>query len=203
MAVVTIQGIECRYRDLREGEEILYFNLPKEEQYFRRLTAPFTDDENAELLQVDYESRKGKYNTLQKEWVYREEKIMTYGEGVYASINGFLTYLPASYWGYLNYWMLEHEEKPDYREADRIFFLFMEYIYFETDVLGITRGKGRRQGASSLGYYWMWWICGRKEKQIGGSISYNDTIAQLNFQTMFILGLTFLLPCFARDISSK
>lgn len=203
MASVVIQGIECKFRDLREGEEILYVNLPKEEQYFRRLSAPFTDDENAELLQVDYESRKGKYNTLQKEWVDREEKRMTYGEGIYASINGVFTYFPASYWGYLNYWMLEHEEKPDYREADRVFFLFMEYIYFETDVLGITRGKGRRQGASSLGYYWMWWICGRKEKQIGGSISYNDTIAQLNFQTMFILGLTFLLPCFARDIASK
>lgn len=203
MAVVTIQGIYCTYRDMREGEEILYVNLPKDEQYFRRVSPPFTDDDNAELIQVDYESRKGKYNTLQKEWVDREEKRMTYGEGVYTSINGILTYLPASYWGYINYWLLEHDDKPEYREADRIFFLFMEYIYYETEVYGVTRGKGRRQGASSLGYYWTWWICGRKESQKGGSISYNDTIAQTNFQGMFMLGLTSMLPCFSRDISSK
>ena len=203
MAVVNIQGIDCMYRDLREGEEILYADFPQDDQYFHRLSVPFSDDENAELFQVDYETRKSKYTALQKSWVEREEKRMTYGEGVYAMLNGVLTYLPASYWGYVNYWVLEHDEKPDYREADRIFFLFMEFIYFETEVLGVTRGKGRRQGASSLGYYWMWWICGRKEKQIGGSISYNDTIAQTNFQTMFIKGLTCLPACFARDISSK
>ncbi len=203
MGLVNIQGIDCRFRDLREGEDILYIELPKEEQYFRRTASPFSDDENSELIQVDYESRKGKYNTLQKSWVEREEKRMSYGEGVYASINGVLTYLPASYWGYINYWTLEHDDKADYREADRIFFLFMEYICFETDVYGVTRGKGRRQGASSLGYYWTWWICGRKENQKGGSISYNDTIAQTNFQGMFMLGLTSMLPCFSRDISSK
>lgn len=203
MPIINIQGIECKYRGLKEGEEILYANFTKEEQYFRRQAAPFTDDEVGELIQVDYESRKGKYSALQKGWVDREEKRMTYGEGVYASINGVLTYLPASYWGYINYWTLEHDDRADYREADRIFFLFMEYLYFETDVYGVTRGKGRRQGASSLGYYWTWWICGRKESQKGGSISYNDTIAQTNFQGMFILGLISMLPCFSRDVSSK
>lgn len=203
MPSIKIQGIDCKHRELREGEEILYIGLPKEEQYFRRQTAPFTDDEVGELIQLDYESRKAKFSALQKGWVEREEKRMTYGEGVYASINGMLTYIPASYWGYINYWTLEHDDKADYREADRIFFLFMEYLYFETDVYGVTRGKGRRQGASSLGYYWTWWICGRKENQKGGSISYNDTIAQTNFQGMFILGLISMLPCFSRDVSSK
>ena len=203
MAVVNIQGIDVRYRDLLPDEEILYANLPQDEQYFRRLAAPFTEDDIAELIQLDYASRKEKYTTAQKSWVEREERRMSYGEGVYASINGVLTYLPGSYWGYINYWTLEHDDLPDYREADRIFFLWMEYLHFETEVLGITRGKGRRQGASSLGFYWMWWICGRHESQIGGSISYNDTKAQDNFQGMFIKGLTCLLPCFSRDISSK
>lgn len=203
MGVIKIQGIECTYRELRQGEEVLYADFEQDDQFFRRLSAPFTDDDNADLIQIDYESRKGKYSGIQKAWVEREEKRMTYGEGVYAMINEVLTYIPASYWGYINYWTLEHDDKPDYREADRLFFLFMEYIYFETDVYGVTRGKGRRQGASSLGYYWTWWICGRKENQIGGSVSYNDTIAQTNFQGMFILGLISMLPCFSRDISSK
>jgi hypothetical protein len=215
MAEVEIQGIICRYRDLRqslitedgeliEGEEILYANLPQEEQYFRRIDHPFTnEDELVEIANAPYDERKGKYNKIQLEWVEREEKRMTYGEGVYAMINGVLTYIPASYWGYINHWILEHGDKPEYREADRIFFLFMEYICFETDVMGITRGKGRRQGATSLGFYWMWWICGRLPEKKGGSISFNDTAADKNFQQMFMRGFKGMLPCFVRDFDSS
>jgi hypothetical protein len=202
--VVAVQGIECNYRDLREGESILYENLPQEEQYFRRVESPFTnDDELVEIASVPFDERKGKYNKLQLEWVEREEKRMTYGEGVYSYINGNLTYIPASYWGYVNHWTLEHGEKPEYREADRVFFLFMEYICFETDVLGITRGKGRRQGATSLGFYWMWWICGRMPEKRGGSMSFDDEGAKKNFQAMLMRGFKAMLPCFVRDFDSK
>lgn len=214
MASVNIQGIQCTYRDLIEakvgedgsvilGEEILYSDLPQDEQYFRRLTHPFTDDELVEISLVEYELRKGKYNKLQTEWVEREEKRMTYGGGVYASINGNVTYIPASYWCYVNFWTLEHGEKPEYREADRIFFLLMEFLYFETEVLGITRGKGRRQGASSLGYFWQWWICGRSSEKKGGSMSFDDDAAKTNFQVMFMRGFKAMLPCFVRDFDSK
>lgn len=203
MPKIEIQGIECSYRDLRDDEEVLYIELTEDDQYFRRQDIPFSEDEINELLTVDFESRKSKYGKFQAAWVEREEKRMTYGEGVYAMINGSLTYIPASYWGYINYWVLEHGETPEYRESDRIFFLFMEFIYFETDVLAVTRGKGRRQGASSLGFYWMWWICGRNEQKIGGSISYNDAIAKKNFQMMFLQGISAMLPCFARDIGNK
>lgn len=200
---VDIQGILVKYRDLREGEEVLYADLPKEQQYFRRVEVPFTNEELDSIAEVEYDLRKGLYTKQQLEWVEREEKRMTYGEGVYAYIKGRLTYIPASYWGYVNHWKLEHGDMPDYREADRIFFLFMEYLYFETDVLAITRGKGRRQGATSLGFYLMWWICGRLPEKKGGSISYNDTAAQKNFQTMFMRGFKAMLPCFVRDFDSK
>lgn len=203
MATVEIQGLTCTYRDLRPDEEILYADLPQDEQYFRRVTSPFDEDEISDMWSVNYEGRLVKSTGPKKTWSEREERRMDYGEGVYAMINGKLTYIPGSYWGYINHWLLEHDDKPDYREADRIFFLFMEYLYFETMVLGVTRGKGRRQGASSIGFYWMWWICGRRENQVGGSLSYNDTKAQENFQVMFLKGLGAMLPCFARDISSK
>ena len=214
MESVLIQGILCTYRSLREssvtedgelieGEEILYANLPQDEQYFRRVESPFSDEDLAEISTVEYELRKGMYSKIQAQWVEREELRMTYGNGVYAMINGELTYLPASYWGYINHWVLEHGEKPEYREADRIFFLFMEYICFETDVLGVTRGKGRRQGATSIGFFWMWWICGRNPEKRGGSISMNDDAAKKNFQGMFMRGFKAMLPCFVRDFDSK
>lgn len=204
MAEVLIQGILCKYRDLRSGESILYENLPQEEQYFRRIEHPFTDDDQLiDIAALPYEERHTRYSKEQKEWVDREEKRMTYGEGVYAYINGVLTYIPASYWGYVNHWELEHGEKPEYREADRIFFLFMEYLCFETEVLAVTRGKGRRQGATSLGFFWMWWICGRLPEKRGGSMSFDDDGAKKNFQAMFMRGFKAMLPCFVRDFDSK
>lgn len=203
MAIVTIQGIDCTYRDLLPDEEILYSQLPQEQQFYKRIEHPFiNEDELVEIASVAYDERKSKYNKLQSEWVDREEKRMTYGNGVYANINGIITYIPASYWGYINYWELEHGEMPEYRESDRIFFLFMEFLYFETDVLAVTRGKGRRQGATSIGFYWMWWICGRMEEKRGGSISFNDDAAKKNFQTMFMRGFKAMLPCFVRDFDS-
>ncbi len=213
MAEILIQGILCKYRGLRESyvtddgelieEEILYADLPLEEQYFKRIEIPFTDEALGEISAIEFDLRKGGYNKQQLVWVEREEKRMTYGEGVYAMIGGELTYLPASYWGYVNHWVLEHGEKPEYREADRIFFLFMEYICFETDVLCATRGKGRRQGATSIGFFWMWWICGRLPEKRGGSISFNDEAARKNFQGMFMRGFKAMLPCFVRDFDSK
>lgn len=204
MATVLIQGIECTYRDLHEFEGVLYAELPQKQQKFKLVPPPFTDDELVDISTVPYDDRMGKYTKLQKEWVEQEEERMTYGKGgVYAMINMKLTYLPASYWGYINHWILEHGEKPEYREADRIFFLFMEYICFETQVLGLTRGKGRRQGATSIGFFWMWWICGRMPEKRGGSISFNDEAAKKNFQTMFMRGFKGMLPCFVRDFDSK
>ena len=129
MAVINIQGIDVRYRDLIPDEEVLYSKLPKEEQFFKRIEHPFEEEEFIEIALVPYDERKSKYTELQAKWVEREEKRMTYGNGVYASINGVVTYIPASYWGYINHWELEHGDKPEYREADRIFFLFMEYKY--------------------------------------------------------------------------
>lgn len=207
MGIINIQGIDCSFRDLRDDETILYSEYDKEDQYFRREVVPFSEQETEELAAIYYDQRKDKYTRVQSAWVDREEKRMTYGEGVYGYINGNLTYLPASYWAYLNYWTLEWtinpDGKPDYREADRIFFLFMEYLCFQTEVLGVTRGKGRRQGATTMGYFWMWWICGRNEKKIGGSISYNDTIAGINFSAMFLHGFKNVPICFLRDIDSK
>lgn len=203
MGEQIVQGILIKWRNPKEDEEILYANLPQEEQFFVRINHPFpNEDELVDIAGAPFEERKGKYNRLQLAWVEKEEHRMTYGNGVYAMINGALTYIPASYWGYINHWILEHGEKPDYREADRIFFLFMEYICFETEVLAVTRGKGRRQGATSLGFYWMWWTCGRVAEKKGGSISFNDDAAQKNFQTMFMRGFKGMLPCFVRDFDS-
>lgn len=209
MAVVTIQGIDCNYRDLGkssvteqgeliEAEEILYADLPKDEQYFRHIVHPFSDDEliaiaNKELL---HEGMR----PVQKQWVDRENK--RFEEGVYVYIDGDVTYIPGAYWCYVNYWTLEHGEKPEYREDDRLFFLFHEYLRIETIVLALTRLKGRRQGATSIAMFFMWFIAGRKEHKLCGTTSFNDGACQDNFQRMFMYGFKAMLPIFQADFDS-
>lgn len=209
MAEVWIQGILCKYRDLKEssiteegelieGEEILYSDLQKDDQYFKKTEHPFSDDDliaiaNRELI---YQG----FTPLQKQWLDRENK--RFEEGVYAYIYGELTYIPGPYYCYVNYWTLEHGEKPEYREDDRLFFLFHEYLRLETIILALTRLKGRRQGATSIGMFFMWFIAGRKEHKLCGTTSFNDGAAQDNFQKMFMYGFKALLPCFQADFDS-
>lgn len=209
MPVLNIQGIDCHYRDLRqasvtedgeliEAEEILYSEYPKDEQYFRHMAHPFSDDEliaiaNKELL---YQG----LSPIQKQWIDRENK--RFEEGVYASIDGDLTYIPGAYYCYVNYWTLEHGEKPEYREDDRLFFLFHEYLRLETIILALTRLKGRRQGATSIAMFFMWFIAGRKEHMLCGTTSFNDSACQDNFQRMFMYGFKAMLPCFQSDFDS-
>ena len=209
MAVINIQGIDCSYRDLVkssvtdqgeliEAEEILYSDLPKDEQYFRHMVHPFSDDEligiaNKEILYQNF-------TATQKQWVDRENK--RFEEGVYAYIDGVLTYIPGAYWCYVNYWTLEHGEKPEYRDDDRLFFLFHEYLRLETNVLALTRLKGRRQGATSIAMFFMWFIAGRKEHKLCGTTSFNDGACQDNFQRMFMYGFKAMLPVFQADFDS-
>lgn len=204
-----IQGIECHYRSLREttvtehgelidAEEILYADLSREEQYFRKTEHPFSDDEliaiaNRELVYQQF-------TPIQKQWVDRENK--RFEEGVYAYIDSELTFIPGPYYCYVNYWTLEHGEKPEYREDDRVFFLFHEYLRLETPVLALTRLKGRRQGATSIAMFFMWFIAGRKEHKLCGTTSFNDTASQDNFQKMFMYGFKAMLPCFQADFDS-
>lgn len=197
MADVLIQGILCKYRDLREGEEVLYADLPKDEQYFRKIAHPFSDDDLVAIANKEHN-----FTDRQNKWVEEEKKNMDYPNGKYAMINGNLTYIPASYWGYINHWTLENGKNPEYREADRIFFLFQEYLYFDTEILAVTRGKGRRQGATSMGAFWLWWICGRKENSNGGIISYGDTAGGDVFNKMFLRGFKALLPSFQEETDS-
>lgn len=203
---VEIQGIQCDFRDLKqsyitedgeliEGEEILYANLPQDEQYFRRVNYPFTDDEL-----IDIALKEHTYSPLQKEWVAKQNKI--FDEGVYASINGNLVFIPGAYWCYINFWTLEHGDKPDYREDDRLFFLFHEFLRLETNVLAVVRLKGRRQGATSIAMFFMWFVAGRNEHKLCGLTSFSDAAAQDAFQKMFMFGFKSLLPCFQEDTDS-
>lgn len=207
MGVLQFQGINAEYRELREsyvtedgelieGEEILFSQFTPEEQYFRKTEIPFTDDDIVAIANKEHT-----YTELQKRWVEREKKRMD--DGVYAMIKGVLTYIPGSHYGYVNYWTLENGSTPEYRNWTRKIFIVKEYLCFKTKVLAMTRGKSRRKGATSEGTFWEWWICGRKEEQNGGMISYSDESVKKIFSMLFMRGFKALLPCFVEDFDSN
>lgn len=195
MATIAIQGIDCVYRDLQDGEQVLYADLEKDDQYFRHIKHPFTDDEL-----VDIANREHTYTASQAKWKEDQEKL--FEGGLYININGELKFISGAYWCYVNFWTLEHGEKPEYREDDRLFFLFHEYLRLNTNSLGCTRLKGRRQGATSIAMFFMWFVGGRKPHMLCGLTSFNDAAAQDAFQKMFMYGFKAMLPCFQADFDS-
>lgn len=195
MEQIEIEGIVCSYRSKEEGEFAIYENLPQDEQFFKRVTHPFTDDELVSIA-----NREHSYTDLQKKWVADQKEL--FKKGLYAYIDGVLTFIPGAYWCYVNFWMLEHGDFPEYREDDRLFFIFHEYLRLETECLGATRGKGRRQGATSIGMFFMWFIGGREENANCGTTSYNEEMVGKNFSQMFIRGFKAMLPCFQEDFDT-
>jgi hypothetical protein len=208
MPILHIQGIDAEYRALKEssvsedgelieGEEILYADLPQDEQYFRRTEIPFTDDDLVAIVNKEHT-----YTALQTKWVEREKDRMTHG--VHAMINGTLTFISGAMYGYVNYWTLETGDKPDYRNCTRKIFILKEYlIRDDVPVLAMTRGKSRRKGATTEGTFFEWWICGRNKEKIGGMVSYNDDSIKKIFQMLFLRGFRALLPCFVEDMDGS
>jgi hypothetical protein len=69
--------------------------------------------------------------------------------GVHIYINGKIRYITPKYYFYLQWWVLEDGSRPEYRDCDRRYFIFLEYFEAILWCLGIIRGKKRREGASS------------------------------------------------------
>jgi hypothetical protein len=80
---------------------------------------------------------------------YAKEEVRRCREGFYFMSNGVLTYITGKHYFYLQWWKLEDDIYPDYRDADRRYFLFLNYWESVLWCLGIVRGKKRREGASS------------------------------------------------------
>jgi len=114
---------------------------PKLQKWQRRDLPDFfndirKDDEGNALL-----------DTRQSE--YAKEEVRRCKEGFCFMNNGVLTYITGKHYFYLQWWKLEDDIYPDYRDADRRYFLFLNYWECVLWCLGVFRGKKRREGASS------------------------------------------------------
>jgi len=114
---------------------------PKE-QFWRRKELPSIFDE------VAYDDDGNAILTDEQE-EYAAEEWRRCRKGFYFLNNGKLTYITGKNYFYLQWWKLEDDIYPDYRDADRRYFLFLNFWENILWCLGIGRGKKRREGASS------------------------------------------------------
>ena len=143
---IKIYGIEGFIPDVPNKKDIEGFNKPIKEQYFVRADLPeFFQPEN---VRFDDEGDP-RYSPEQRKYADRELDRCEFGHWI--MIKGNPVYINKFYYYWLTYWTLEDGFRPEYRECDRRFFLFMEFCMANPFIAAVIRGKARREGASSHG----------------------------------------------------
>jgi len=141
--VLNIYGTKITLPDVPStGIEDWGTSNPKE-QYWRRKEVP-----DGLFDEVSFDAEGGaKLNPEQK--AYAKTEVDRCKKGFWFYANGRPTYITGRNYFYLQWWRLEDDIHPDYRGADRRYFLFLNYWHSVLWCLGVGRGKKRREGASS------------------------------------------------------
>lgn len=152
-SVENIQGYDCQIPPEGYGKNRLTGKIEhigivkrshkKEEQYWERITLPSTWDKKRkeEILKQkedeDYYDPELERVRLQH-WKYRLC-------GLWVMINGKATYLPPSYFIYINWCPLD-VGYPEYRDTDRKFYYVWEYCCEDPRCAGLADIERRRMG---------------------------------------------------------
>jgi hypothetical protein len=112
------------------------------EQYWTRKPLP----EYFEEVEYDKEGN-ALLNNEQRE--YAIEEVSRCRQGFWFMNNGIPTYITGKNYFYIQWWKLENDEYPEFRNTDREYFLFLNHWENTPWTLGVVRSKKRREGASS------------------------------------------------------
>lgn len=139
---IKIYGTDIKLPERPKDSEGINYGLPRKQQKWVRKELP------AFFNTVEYD-KQGNLILTDEQEKYAAEEVKRCKKGVWVWIGEKLRYIPKRYYFYLQYYTLEDGSAPDFREADRLWFLFHEYWFNILWVLFIIRTKKRRQGASS------------------------------------------------------
>jgi hypothetical protein len=141
------------------------YDLPRDEQYFRRLVIPkrleIIEKEVYERLRNEYNRNNNNSITVEKtidlfwflfedrrEDLKKEEEFIkkvhwyrTYGYWFFN--DGKPTWIPPDYFDFLNFWTLQDGEKPEYRDKDRRKYCFWHYLKHATETFADLDKEGR------------------------------------------------------------
>lgn len=139
---IEIYGSTITLPQKPRDEDALYYGFPRKQQKWKRQPLP------EYFNKVEYDKQGNLILTEQQE-EYASEEVKRCKNGVWAWIGERMRFIPKRYYFYLQYYTLEDGTAPEFREADRLYFLFFEHWFLILWCLGLIRIKKRRQGASS------------------------------------------------------
>lgn len=137
-----IYGTKIKLPQTPTNENILNFGKPKEEQLWEREELP-------DFFEKVQYNKNGDLILTPEQEEYAERELTRCKSGVHIIIDGIVRYIPKKYYFYLQYWVLEDGNRPEYRDCDRRYFTYLEHWENILWCLGVCRSKKRREGASS------------------------------------------------------
>ncbi len=143
---------------------------------------------------------KGKPPVLNiQQAAYIKEETRRCIEGFYFMNNKVLTYITGKHYFYIQWWKLEDDIYPEFRDVDRRWFLFLNFWERILWCLGIVRGKKRREGASSQATSNLIYECIFYKNTNSGLVSKSDKDGRETFTEMVAHGYR-QLPFFLKPI---
>jgi hypothetical protein len=139
---ITIYGLEISLPDQPKPKDIAGYGLKTSKQKFQRV------DLGDEYYEPDFDSEGMPIYSEEQQRVIKRE-LDRCEDGYWFYNNGVPTYITGDFYYYLNFWVLENGQRPDYRDADRRWFLFYKECKNDPEILGIIRVKKRREGATN------------------------------------------------------
>lgn len=166
-----------------------YPNNPKE-QYWRKKEIPNF------FKSVEFD-KDGNALLDEKQSEYAKEEVSRCKEGFWFMNNGIPTYITGKNYFYLQWWKLEDDIYPDYRDLDRRYFLFLNHWEKIPTCLGILIGKKRRQGQTSVATSNLVYECIFYKNSVCGLTSKTQIDAKAAFTNMVSFGYR-QLPVFLK-----
>lgn len=142
MLYVDVYGTMCYHADPPPDTFIDGYGLPVADQMWVRKELPDYFDS------IEYD-KDGNALLTERQKSYAKIEVERCKKGYWFFNNGVPTYITGKNYFYLQWWKLEDDIFPDYRDADRRYFLFLNHWENVLWCIGVGRGKKRREGASS------------------------------------------------------
>lgn len=184
-----IYGVEVSIPDIPELVEDWGTNDSKEQYWRRRILPDFFEE-------VEFD-KDGNAILTPEQRKYALEEVRRCKEGFWFYNNGFPTFITGKNYFYLQWWKLETDVHPDYRDTDRRYFLFLDHWEKTSWCLGIVRGKKRREGATSQATSNLIYECIFFRNSFCGLTSKTQTDAKAAFTNMVSFGYR-QLPVFLK-----
>lgn len=191
MDKITIYSTEITLPEQPPIDEIECWgtDIPSE-QYWRRIPLPAY----FELVEYD-KNGDALLDARQRE--YAMEQVKRCRDGFWFMNNGIPTYITGKNYFYLQFWKLEDDIYPDYRDLDRRYFLYLNHWENIPWCLGVMIGKKRRQGQTSIGTSNLVYECVFYKNSNCGLTSKTERDAKTAFTNMVAFGYR-QLPVFLK-----